>query len=63
MRRCRVESLGVSQERPHWGSVRHAVEAGRHCLRASCYHPADVRVLVNTGVHRDGHVCEPAVAA
>jgi 3-oxoacyl-[acyl-carrier-protein] synthase-3 len=32
-------------------------------LRASCYHPADVRVLVNAGVHRDGHVCEPAIAA
>lgn len=49
--------------RRRWGSVRHAVEAGRRCLRSSCYHPADVRVLVNAGIHRDGHVCEPAIAA
>ncbi len=69
MRRCRVESLGVSPPRPRrllgrrWGSLRHAVEAGRRCLAASHYHPADVRVLVNVGIHRDRHVCEPAIAA
>ena len=32
------------------------------CLEVSRYHPADVRVLINTGIHRDGHVCEPANA-
>jgi 3-oxoacyl-[acyl-carrier-protein] synthase-3 len=43
--------------------MRHAVAAGKACLARSHYRPADVRVLVNTGVHRDGHVCEPAIAA
>jgi 3-oxoacyl-[acyl-carrier-protein] synthase III len=65
-RRCRLESVGISPPRRgllRWGSVKHAVVAGRRCLAASRYHPADVRVLINTGVHRDGHVCEPAIAA
>jgi 3-oxoacyl-[acyl-carrier-protein] synthase-3 len=66
MRRCRLESLGVSPPRRgifRWGSVRHAVEAGRRCLERSHHQPCDVDLLVNTGVHRDGHVCEPAIAA
>ncbi len=65
MRRCRIESLGVSLPRRRlrrWGSVRHAVEAGRRCLAASHYRPGDVEVLVNTGVYRDRHTCEPAMA-
>ncbi|MGV8039698.1 MAG: 3-oxoacyl-ACP synthase III family protein [Thermoanaerobaculaceae bacterium] len=65
MRRCRIESLGVSPPRRgllRWGSVRHAVEAGRRCLAASHYRPADVGVLVNAGVYRDRHTCEPAMA-
>lgn len=65
MRRCRIESLGVSPPRRgifKWGSLRHAVEAGEQCLAASRYRPTDVRVLVNAGVHRDEHVCEPAIA-
>jgi len=65
VRRCRIESLGVSPPRRgllRQGSLKHAVEAGKRCLSASKYRPADVRVLVNTGVHRDGHVCEPAIA-
>jgi 3-oxoacyl-[acyl-carrier-protein] synthase-3 len=65
MRRCRIESLGASPPRRglfRWGSVKHAVVAGKRCLAASRYHPADVRVLVNTGVHRDRHTCEPAMA-
>ena len=66
MRRCRIESLGVSPPRggrPRWGSLKHAVVAGRSCLADSRYRRADVRVLINAGVHRDGHVCEPAIAA
>jgi len=66
VRRCRIESLGVSLPRRRLfaaGSLRRAVEAGKRCLAASSYRPADVRVLVNAGVHRDGHVCEPAIAA
>lgn len=65
MRHCRIESLGISRPRRgllRWSSLRHSVEAGKRCLAASRYQPADVRVLVNAGVHRDGHVCEPAIA-
>lgn len=65
-RRVRLESLGTSwPRRGPWkgGSLRHAVDAGRRCLAASKYNPADVRVIVNAGVHRDEHVCEPAIAA
>jgi 3-oxoacyl-[acyl-carrier-protein] synthase III len=66
MARCRIESLGVSPPRAglrRWGSLKHAVVAGRRCLEASHYHPADIRVLINTGVHRDGHYAEPAIGA
>jgi len=66
VRHGRIESLGVSLPRRRllgWGSHRHAVEAGKRCLAASRYRPSDVRVLVNAGVYRDGHVCEPAIAA
>lgn len=65
MRRARIESVGVSPPRRgllRWGALKHTVEAGKRCLAASKYRTADVRVLVNAGVHRDGHVCEPAIA-
>lgn len=65
MRRCRIESLGASPPRRglrRWGSVRHAVEAGRRCLAVSHYRATDVEVLVNAGVYRDRHTCEPAMA-
>jgi 3-oxoacyl-[acyl-carrier-protein] synthase-3 len=65
--RCRIESLGVSPPRRTFlwrkGALSHAVTAGRACLARSRYAPNDVQVLVNAGVHRDGHVCEPAIAA
>ncbi|HCF60847.1 MAG TPA: hypothetical protein DFS52_22955 [Myxococcales bacterium] len=66
MPRCRIESLGVSlPPGPLFrrGSIAHAVRAGRACLESSHYNREDVRVLVNAGIHRDGHVCEPAMAA
>jgi len=65
-RRCRIESLGVSLPRrswPAWSSLKHAVVAGNNCLAHSHYHRTDVRALINCGVYRDGHVCEPAIAA
>ncbi len=65
MRRSRIEALGTSLNGGglrNWGSVRRAIEAGRRCLARSCYQRSDVRVLINTGIHRDGHVCEPANA-
>lgn len=66
MRRCRIESLGTSLPRRTLfskGSLSHAVAAGRDCLKASRYNQSDVRLLINAGVHRDGHICEPAIAA
>lgn len=65
MRHCRIESMGVSLPRrhfPRWGSVRHAVEAGRQCLKTSRHPKADVGLLINAGIHRDRHICEPAMA-
>jgi len=65
MIRCRIESMGVSLPGRHllpWGSMKHALTAGRHCLSDSHYHREDVQVLINSGVHRDGHICEPAMA-
>lgn len=65
-RRCRIASLGVSPPRsgwPTWSSLKHALVAGRACLERSHYHRADVRVLINCGVYRDDHICEPAIAA
>ncbi|HEY3384238.1 MAG TPA: 3-oxoacyl-[acyl-carrier-protein] synthase III C-terminal domain-containing protein [Vicinamibacterales bacterium] len=65
MRRSRIEAIGTSVNGRYLrkcGSVRRAVEAGRRCLARSHYHRADVRVLINTGTYRDGHVCEPANA-
>jgi 3-oxoacyl-[acyl-carrier-protein] synthase III len=63
--RCRIASLGVSLPGRRLllrGSVDHAVAAGKQCLAASRSLPADVEVLINAGVHRDGHICEPAMA-
>jgi len=65
MSRCRIESLGISLPRRHfrrWGSIRHAVQAGRQCLKTSQHCKADVGLLINAGVHRDHHICEPAMA-
>jgi 3-oxoacyl-[acyl-carrier-protein] synthase-3 len=66
VRRVRIESLGASLPawwRPWHGSVAHAATAGRRCLAASRHRGADVGVLVSAGIHRDGHVAEPAIAA
>jgi 3-oxoacyl-[acyl-carrier-protein] synthase III len=65
MRQCRIESLGVSLPGRHfrrWGSIRHAVEAGSQCLKTSRHRKADVGLLINAGIHRDHHICEPAMA-
>lgn len=68
--RCRIESMGVSP--PGWrdlfpwgrrGSLWHAARAGRRALKGSSHRPAAVELLVNAGVHRDDHTCEPAMAA
>jgi 3-oxoacyl-[acyl-carrier-protein] synthase-3 len=66
VRGCRIESFGASLPRKglfRWGSLKHATLAGRLCLEGSKHSRADVELLINCGVHRDGHVCEPAIAA
>ena len=65
MHRCRIESMGVSlpgRRLVPRGSLKHAAFAGRQCLKASSYHPGDVHLLINSGIHRDEHICEPAMA-
>lgn len=65
MQRSRLESVGVSFPRRglrKWGSLDHAVKAGRDALDASHLHPRDVNVLINAGVYRDKHYAEPAFA-
>lgn len=65
MQRIRIESIGVIFPRKgifKFGSLNHAVKAGRNCLKASHYHSMDVQVLINTGIHRDGPYAEPAFA-
>jgi 3-oxoacyl-[acyl-carrier-protein] synthase-3 len=44
------------------GSLEQAVKAGKRCLASSGHRPAEVSVLINSGIHRDGHYAEPAVA-
>ncbi len=64
--RCRLESLGVSPPARRLfqrGSLWHATAAGRRCLDGSSHLPSSVDVLINAGVHRDDHTCEPAGAA
>ena len=64
--RCRLENLGVSPPGKRlWGrsALWHVARAGRRCLRGSSHRPTDIEVLVSSGVHRDDHICEPAMAA
>jgi len=65
MIRTRIESFGVSPPAKGLfapGSLRHAVRAGERCFEASSYRRADVQMLINAGIHRDGHYAEPAFA-
>lgn len=62
MKKFRIESIGVSPPLKHFrekGSLSHAVRAGLSCLKNSSYSPADVEVLINSGIYRDGHYVEP----
>ncbi len=64
MQRCRIESIGVSSPKKGdiKGSLEHAVKAGKRCLGASGRRSTEIAILINTGIHRDGHYAEPAVA-
>ncbi len=65
-RRVRIAGIGASLpgfRLRRRGSVARAVEAGRRCLAASGRRPAEVGLLIHSGVTRDYHVCEPANAA
>jgi len=63
--KCRIESLGSSL--PFGGldngSVKHAVTAAQACLGFSSHPLSDIDYLINTGVYRDQHISEPAMAA
>ncbi|MGW5575130.1 hypothetical protein ACWEVD_28340 [Nocardia thailandica] len=48
---------------PGPGSIEHAARAARACLERAGVGPADVDVLINVGVYRDGNVVEPSNAA
>ena len=64
--RSRIESIGVSLPGNGLfkkGSVDHAVIAGKSCLEKSKYPSSSITTMINTGVYRDGHVIEPAIAA
>ncbi len=64
--RSRIESLGISLPGNGLfkkGSVDHAVIAGKNCLEKSKYPSSLITTMINTGVYRDGHVIEPAIAA
>lgn len=66
MRRCRIESLGVSlpgRSLLPRGALQHTLIAARRCLKASRHLPGDMGILINCGIHRDDHICEPAIAA
>ncbi len=63
--KCRIESIGSSL---HFcelgnGSVKHAVAAAQKCLGLSIHPLSNIDYLINTGVYRDQHISEPAMAA
>ncbi len=64
--KVRIESTGVSLPTGaglfRKGSVGHAVHAGKNCFKFSSYNPSEIDVLVNSGIYRDRHIGEPAMA-
>ncbi|MCP4135481.1 MAG: hypothetical protein GY754_31220 [bacterium] len=64
--KVRIESTGVCLPKKGIfikGSVSHAVSAGKDCFKSSSYTPTEVGILINSGVFRDKHTGEPAMAA
>lgn len=63
--RCRIESIGSSLafSGSDNSSVKHAVAAARSCMSISAHPLFDIDCLINTGVYRDQHISEPAMAA
>jgi 3-oxoacyl-[acyl-carrier-protein] synthase-3 len=65
--RSRIESIGTSlsteKKLIRRGSVDYCVAAGKRCLENSMYKPSEVQLMINTGVFRDNHILEPALAA
>lgn len=63
--KTRIESVGTSLvgRGKSAGSVEHAVRAATACLEGSSYRKFEVQYLVNTGVYRDEHIVEPAMAS
>jgi 3-oxoacyl-[acyl-carrier-protein] synthase-3 len=65
--RSRIESIGTSLSTEKKfikrGSVDYCVAAGKRCLENSVYKPSEVQLMISTGVFRDKHILEPALAA
>jgi 3-oxoacyl-[acyl-carrier-protein] synthase III len=61
----RIESVGLAPEGPADGRqvVELARQAAEECLRGSKFARDEVELILFAGVHRDGLLCEPAVAA
>jgi 3-oxoacyl-[acyl-carrier-protein] synthase-3 len=45
------------------GSTYHAVHAGKQCLKLTKHISKEIQIFINTGIYRDGHILEPAIAA
>lgn len=63
--RCRIESIGCSLPAAitDSSSIRHAVNAAQSCMSHSNHPLENIDLLINTGVYRDKHIIEPAMAA
>ncbi|MCK5145654.1 hypothetical protein KAR48_02800 [bacterium] len=45
------------------GAIALTSQVAKHCLKDTGCSPNDIGMLVNTGVYRDSHIAEPAIAA
>ncbi|UUN28988.1 hypothetical protein [Streptomyces sp. FIT100] len=58
-----ITAAALSPAEGTGSSIEYAASAGAECLRQAGLTPADVDVLINTGVYRDSNIVEPSVAA
>lgn len=61
-KRIRIESVGTSLPKKSSGSIEHSVIAGKNCLTSSNYYPSEINLLINSGMYKDKHIGEPAMA-
>lgn len=60
---CRILATGVEANPALRGALDPIVAAARSCLSAAGRAPADIDVLIHTGLYRDENMVEPAMAA